>query len=324
MKKFITLFLTFIVVVVSICFVGCNKENENIVKYVGLKVYDPVYIAKDKGFFEEEGIDVEIVDVVAGGATATQMVASGDVQAGLLSTMALINAKSSGLSVIGVADIQSAFNESPLEEFFVKKDSGINSVADLKGKTIAINLVKSSFHYTWVLALKNAGLNETDVNFVNIPFSEQESALMSGRVDAIGLMQPYTKSARNNEELKTLYNAVDCFGERQFCEIFMNENWANNNVEKATKFVSAIVKACKWVEENQLEAKQIISKYSGVSVENIDDYKFQENAKCVEEDCQYWIDFMIEYEGISSNIKVSDIITNKFNKKVVGYENAKN
>lgn len=314
MKKIFALFVGCLLILSSVFFGGCDKGNKGVVKYVGLKVYDPVYIAKDKGFFEEEGIDVEIVDVVAGGATATQMVASGNVQAGLLSTMALINAKNSGLSVIGVADIQSAFNESPLEEFFVRKDSNINSIQDLKGKTIAINLVKSSFHYTWVLALKNAGMKETDVNFVTIPFSEQESALMSGMVDAIGLMQPYTKSARNNNELKTLYNAVDCFGERQFCEIFMNETWANKNVDKATKFVSAIVKACKWVEENQLEAKQIISKYSGVSVENIDDYKFQENAKCVEEDCQYWIDFMIEYEGVSSNIKVSDIVTNKFNK----------
>lgn len=314
MKKIVAMLLTFMSFVLCGAFVGCKTKNTDVIKYVGLKVYDPVYIAQDKGFFREEGITVEIVDVVAGGATATQMVARGDVQAGLLSTMALINAKNAGLPVVGVADIQSAFNESPLEEFFVRNNSNINSIKDLKGKTIAINLLKSSFHYTWVLALKNAGMNETDVNFVNIPFSEQESALMSGRVDAIGLMQPYTKSARNNENLKTLYNSVDCFGERQFCEIFMNENWANKNVEKATKFVSAIVKACKWVEENQLEAKQIISKYSGVSVENIDDYKFQENARCVEEDCQYWIDFMIECEGVSRYIKASDIVTNRFNK----------
>ena len=54
-----------------------TKPEVKHMKYVGLKVYDPVYVALEKGFFE--GVDVELVDVVAGGATAVEMVASGDV-----------------------------------------------------------------------------------------------------------------------------------------------------------------------------------------------------------------------------------------------------
>lgn len=317
MKKMCMLLAIVMIVGTMLSLAGCKAEVEpGTMKYVGLKVYDPVYVAKEKGFFEEEGLNVEIVDTVAGGATAVQMVSSGDVQGALLSTMALINAANAGMPVIGVADIQSAFNEAPLEEFYVRADSGIDSIEDLRGKTIAINLVKSSFHYTWLMALENAGMSADDVTFVNLPFDQQEGALMRGDVDAIGLMQPYSPSARNNPELKQLYTAVDAFGERQFCEIFVNSVWAENNPEDAKAFVRAIVKATKWIEENQDEAKQIISKYTGVPVDKIDDYKFQENAMVIEEDAEYWLEYMKRTQGVADWVTVDRVVTNEYNEAV--------
>lgn len=314
MRK-ITIFTVIVGLLLSIS--SCKKEN-NIVKYVGLKVYDPVYIAKDKGFFEKEGVEVEVVDTVAGGATAAQMVANGSVNGGLLSNMAIANAVGNGLPIIAVADIQSAFKNAPLEEFFVRKNSGIKGVKDLKGKKIAINLIKSSFHYTWLIALKNAGMTPEDVIFVNIPFAQQKEALNKGMVDAIGLMQPYTKNARNDETLETLFTATDIFGERQFCEIITNKVWAENNSELATKFVSAIAEATKWVAENQSEAKDIISKYTGIDKEMIDDYMFQKDGMVDISDAEYWLDYMKENESVASWVTVEDVATNKYNKLVKG------
>ena len=318
MKKILSMLVAIVLIVSTMCgLTACTqKVEEGSMKYVGLKVYDPVYVAKEKGFFAEEGLNVEIVDTVAGGATAVQMVSSGDVQGALLSTMALINAANAGMPVVGVADIQSAFEEAPLEEFYVRADSGINSIEDLKGKTIAINLVKSSFHYTWLMALENAGMSEDDVTFVNLPFDQQEAALVRGDVDAIGLMQPYSPSARNNAELKQLYTAVDAFGERQFCEIFVNSVWAENNPEDAKAFVRGIVKAAKWIEKNQAEAKEIISKYTGVPVDKIDDYKFQQDAMVVVEDAEYWLDYMKRTQGVADWVTVDRVVTNKYNEAV--------
>lgn len=317
MKKTLSIILTVtIILTLTFCFAGCGNTEQGTMKYVGLKVYDPVYVAYEKGFFEEEGLKLEIVDTVAGGATAVQMVSSGDVQGALLSTMALINAVGAGMPVIGVTDIQSAFEAAPLEEFYVRADSGINSVADLKGKKIAINLVKSSFHYTWLMALENAGISADDVTFVNLSFDQQEAALMRGDVDAIGLMQPYAPKARNNKELKMLFDAVDVFGEKQFSEIFVNSVWAENNVEDAEAFVKGIVKATKWIQENQDEAKQIISKYTGIDASLIDDYVYQENAMVIEEDCSYWIEYMKKVEGTPNWVTVDRVVTNKYNEAV--------
>lgn len=312
-KKIVALLAIVCIIAASVCGCGGSRENSKM-KYVGLKVYDPVYIALEKGFFE--GLDVELVDVVAGGATAVQMVASGDVQGCLLSNMALCNAVNAGLPVIAVADIQSAFAQAPLEEFYVRADSDIHSVADLKGKKIAINLVKSSFHYTWLMELEKAGMTESDVVFVSLPFAEQKEALLNGTVDAIGLMQPYSGMARVDDACRQLYTAVDSFGERQFCEILLNNDWARANRDAAIAFVGGIAKAADWVAENQDEAKQIISKYTGIDAEFIDDYYFQSNAMVNMEDAQYWLEYMQTHEGVDASVTVDKVATNEYNKRV--------
>lgn len=310
--------MTLVLVLAAVCFSACKSVNKESslpkMKYVGLKVYDPVYIALEKGFFD--GIEVELTDTVAGGATAVEMVSSGDVQGCLLSNMALCNAVNSGLPVIAVADIQSAFKEAPLEEFYVRADSDIHSIEDLRGKKIAINLVKSSFHYTWLMELEKAGMTDKDVTFVNLSFAEQKEALLNGMVDAIGLMQPYSGMARTDEKCRQLYTAVDSFGERQFCEILLNTAWAEKNPTLAEAFVDGIAKAADWVKNNQDEAKQIISKYTGIDATYIDDYYFQPSAMVNMEDAAYWLEYMQTHEGVSSKITVDMVATNKYNKRV--------
>lgn len=313
MKKVVSMLLTAVLLMCLIAGCGTQKQESGKMKYVGLKVYDPVYVALEKGFFD--GVDVELVDTVAGGATAVQMVSSGDVQGCLLSNMALCNSVNAGLPVIAVADIQSAFNEAPLEEFYVRADSDINSIEDLRGKKIAINLVKSSFHYTWLMELEKAGMSEDDVVFVSLPFAEQKEALLNGTVDAIGLMQPYSGMARVDENCRQLYTAVDSFGERQFCEILLNSIWAKEHPDDATKFVDGIAKAADWISKNQDEAKQIIAKYTGIDAQYIDDYYFQPNASVNMDDAQYWLDYMKSHEGVREDITVDDVATNAYNTK---------
>ena len=317
MKK--TLFVLFAVALLLLNF-GCAKNTKNeTVRYIGFKIYDPVYIAIEKGIFNKHGVSVELIDMIAAGPTALQAVSGGSAETCNSSYMATINARAQGLPVIAVTDLQSAIGRQALEEFFVRKDSGINSVADLKGKTIAINVVKGSFHYTWLMALRLAGLNETDVNFIVLPFDQQEIALSNSRVDAIGLMQPYVLHAKRNSDLRIIYTALDIFGPKQFATHVLNRIWAENNPNQAKGFVAAIVEAVAWIQANQNEAKKIISKYTGVSPDLIEDYYYQENASINTTDAQYWLDYMRGRKEISAEwLRVDDFATNKYNPNYKG------
>jgi len=307
--------MTFFMIVFALSAIGCRKEAApGTVRYIGFKVYDPVYIAQDKGFFQKHGVNVEIIDLVAAGPTALQAVSGGNAEACLSATMAIIAARAQGLPVIGVSDIQSTIGTQALEEFFVRKDSGINSIADLKGKTLAINMAKASFHYTWLMALTAAGLAEDDVNFIILPFDQQELALSNGRVDAIGLMQPYVLRAKQDPELRLLCTALDVFEDKQFCLHVLNSVWAENNKKTAKAFVAAIAEAAAWIEANQREAKLIISKYTGVDTQYIEDYHFQKNAAVIIPDAQFWLDYMRGRGEVTADwLRVSDFATNRYN-----------
>jgi len=286
-------------------------------RYIAFKIYDPVYIAYDKGFFEERGVKVEILDTLAGGPTALQAIAGGSAEAGVSSIMAIINARAQGLPVIGVSDLQSAIGEQPLEEFFVLDDSGIYSIADLKGKTIAINLAHSSFHYTWLMALEQHGLQEDEVEFILLPFEQQELALLNGQVDAIGLMPPYILHAKSQPNVRLLFDAFDVFGEKQFSTHVINSVWAESNLELAEAFVTAIADAVQWIEANQAEAAEIVSRHTGVEARWIGDYFFQENAVVIYEDSQFWLDYMRDAGHLDNDwLQVSDFMTNSFNQVI--------
>ena len=312
MKK--TLIVLFAVISTLLIF-GCAKNTKtDVIRYIALKVYDPVFIAQEKGFLSKHGVTLEITDLVTAGPTALQAISGGTADACHSSYMAIIAARAQGLPIIAVTDLQSAIGSQALEEFFVRKDSGIYSVADLKGKTIAINLVKSSFHYTWLMALEKAGLSETDVNFIILPFEQQELALANSRVDAIGLMQPYVLHAKENKDLKVLYTALDVFGQKQFAAHVMNRIWAENNPSLARGFVAAVVEAVAWIEANQQEAKTIIGKYTGIAPEYIEDYSYQKNAAIITADAQYWLDYMLGHGDITAKwLTVGDFATNKYN-----------
>ena len=114
--------------------------------------------------------------------------------------MGIINAVENGLDIIGVTDIQSATIQAPLEHFYVRKDSGIKTIEDLKGKTVGVNAMVSSFRYTLLYYLEQNGISEDEISFVELQFMEQIVALENKRVDMIGVMVPYNGIARENED----------------------------------------------------------------------------------------------------------------------------
>ena len=295
---------------------GGTADKTPTIRYIGFMVYDPVYVAYELGFFEEHGVTVEIIDLMTAGPTALQAISGGNAEAGLSFAGAIINARAQGLPVIGVSDIQSSFQHAPLAEFFVRSDSGINGIIDLRGRIIAINLVHASFHHKWLMALESYGIHEDEVYWTVLPFDQQELALLHGRVDAIGVLQPHTVRPRGNPDFKRIMTAYDVFGERQFTMHVFNSIWAYNNPELVEGFVSAIADAAEWIEGNQDAAREIISRHTGVDVRYIENYYFQPNAQVNVDDAQFWLDYMRVRGDVTADwLTVDDFATNRFNRR---------
>lgn len=195
-------------------------------------------------------------------------------------------------------------------------DSDITSLADLPGKTFAVNLWRSSFHYTALMALEKAQIAEDNLTWVLLSFDNQIPALANGEVDVIGLMEPYNgyAAAEYGDEFCLLFNALDVFGPKQFTTHFVNRVWAEYNPEVAAAFVGGIADAVAWIENNQDAAKAIIAQYTGIDAQFVPDYHFQAHAAVIADDVAFWLNYLVRRGDVTVDwLNPINIANNQYN-----------
>lgn len=142
-----------------------------------------IFIAQEKHFFEKEGIKVTII-VPADPDDGTKLVAAGQADLAISYQPQLVIQAAQGLPLVRIATLI----DKPLNCLLVRKDSGINSIANLKGKRIGYT---SPLEGTWALdaLLHQAGLTLHEVHIINVHYNLNQ-ALLTKRLDAIiGVMR---------------------------------------------------------------------------------------------------------------------------------------
>ncbi|MFZ5816389.1 MAG: ABC transporter substrate-binding protein [Bacillota bacterium] len=157
-------------------------------------------LAKDAGFYEKHGLDVELV-LFGSGTDLIKALVGGHLQAGVLGfTNALTWAeKGADLKIVGGAQMG-------YHSILVRKGSGIKTVADLKGKKLASQKQGSTADVVLNgVTFKQAGLTRKDVNFVYVEPDVAIQALAAGQVDAAFVFEPYEQIARATSDVEAIY-----------------------------------------------------------------------------------------------------------------------
>lgn len=179
-----------LMVVMGLGVQGCSgKENKEPLRigYSDWPGWVAWQIAIEKGWFEEEGVAVkfEWFDYVA----SMDAFAAGKLDAvGMTNGDALVTGSTGAKSVMILMNDYSNGND------MVIGGPGIESIADLKGKKVGVEVGFVS-HLLLLTALQDNGMTEADVTLVNVPTNETPQVLASGQVDAIVAWQPSSGSA---------------------------------------------------------------------------------------------------------------------------------
>ena len=199
-----------------------------------------LFMAVDKGYFEDEGLEVEIYTPVDP-ASILQTVASGADDFGINYQPDLLLARSQGVPVVSVASLV----QHPLNSVQALKTSGIARPGDLAGKKVGypgipINepLLETMLKYDGVAG----GLEE--VELVNVGFSLSES-LISQQVDAcIGCYFSYESIKMENEGHPVNIIRMEQWGVPDFYELVVvtNEDTLAQRPEVVQRFVKAVLK----------------------------------------------------------------------------------
>jgi NitT/TauT family transport system substrate-binding protein len=153
-----------------------------------------VYLAIERGYFAEEGLELEMVPIDSGGRMVPSL-ASGQLEVGGGGiSVALINAVSRDVPLRLIADKGSLRPGFGFESLVVRKelaDSGaVRGVADLRGRRVAVNTRTSVDMYALGTALEGAGLGVGDVTVEEVVFPDMIAALANGSIDAATPIEP--------------------------------------------------------------------------------------------------------------------------------------
>ncbi|MBO8168576.1 MAG: ABC transporter substrate-binding protein [Thermoanaerobacteraceae bacterium] len=252
--------------------IGCSTSSNSSVK---LKIalptwtgYGPLYLAKEKGFFEEQGLDVELIKIeglaerkqALAGKKIDGMATAQDVQV----TLAAANVP---VKVIWALD-SSAGGDGILAS------EEIENVSDLKGKTVALEMGTTS-HFFALTVLQDAGLSDDDIIIKNMTAGDAGAAFVAGKVDAAVTWEPWLSKGKDNG--KVLVSTKDYPG-----IIVDSVSFRADIVEKYPQamegFVKAMAQAMEYWKNNKQEAEKIMAEGLGIDLEEfqatIPDLKF--------------------------------------------------
>jgi NitT/TauT family transport system substrate-binding protein len=146
----------------------------------------------DQGFFEQEGIELE-TKLVQGGAAVLPGVLAGNPQFSTSNAITLLDARDQGLPIKIVTHWSSDRlpPEKGLYGVVAAPGSGIASLPDLQGKKVAVNTLQGLGHFTVSEAVRKAGGNPDQINFVELAFPDMPASLTGGNVDAVWVPEPF-------------------------------------------------------------------------------------------------------------------------------------
>lgn len=147
--------------------------------------------AAEAGLFEEEGVDVELLPS-AGGAQAIPSLMAGDYDVTYTNYSSAIVAAQQGLPIVFVAGNDVGASDHGI---YVAADSSVEEVADLSGKTFAVNNLQNIGTVAIKAQLEEAGADPDSIQLVEMPYPDMLAALDRGDVDAIWQVEPFQASA---------------------------------------------------------------------------------------------------------------------------------
>jgi len=140
---------------------------------------------------------------------------------------------------------------------------GINSVADLKGKKVAAEQGTVD-HYLLLLALRQAGLTEKDVQFTPLLTDAAAAAFVAGKVDAVGVFAPFTTTALGLKGSKAIATSADFPGAIPDHLVF-GADFVQDHPAEVQAMVQTWFDTTAWIKANPDAAIKIMAERGGVT-----------------------------------------------------------
>jgi len=223
-------------------------------------------IADKQGFFKAEGLDVDISKFESG-ATAVPVLQSGRLDVALSNTVSTLQAIGQGLDATVLAPgavVRSAPPDTTTALLVIK--GKINSLKELEGKRVAVNVINSSAWLHAVAALDKHGVDWTKVRFTEIPFPQMNDPLLNGQVDAIVQVDPFRSALMATDKAQIMsWTYVETAPGTDITQYLALGPWVAKSRDTALKFARAVMKGAQFASTNEAPTRDINQVWTGLN-----------------------------------------------------------
>jgi NitT/TauT family transport system substrate-binding protein len=217
-----------------------------------------LYIARDRGFFRDEGLDVDIVQIRGNVAIAAAL--SGQVQAtnGVGTVIRALERSELPMKILTVSLKRNLF--------WLVSRTEITSIAQLKGKTLGTTTLGGSQHSAAMRLIRKGGVDEKDITVVvggDVP--AQLQSLVGRTIDAAALSPPTVILARDKYNMNVLGSAMEDLANLQNGTA-VTEKFLREKRDVLKRVLRARMRANRYFMENERGTSEVLAKYQSVEL----------------------------------------------------------
>jgi NitT/TauT family transport system substrate-binding protein len=217
------------------------------------------YVAREKGFFQDEGIDVREGGAFNSGAELMGAFSAGGLDVGYVAVDSAVTFEAQGMAdikiVAGVNEGGSALVE--------RSGLGGKDAAALKGHTVAVPGFSSIQNMLLGMAFRRAGLNETDESVISLQTQDMITALQEFRIDAFLAPETYPSLAAGENAGSVLLTSERIWPGHPCCVLVADSAFLRRNPDTVRRLVAAHVKATDYIKKNPAEAIDMARIFTG-------------------------------------------------------------
>ncbi|SMS10239.1 aliphatic sulfonate ABC transporter substrate-binding protein [Pseudomonas viridiflava] len=223
--------------------------------------YSPVSLAlKHFGWLEQALPQSKVTWVLSQGSNRSlEYLNSGSVDFASSASLSAVLARANGSPIKSVY----VYSRAEWTAFVVRKDSPLQTVADLKGKKIAATKGTDPYLFT-LRALQQAGLKKDDVDLLHLQHPDGRIALEKGDVDAWAGLDPHMAASQIQAGSRLLYRNKDF---NSYGVLSVTETYAKKHPEAIKTVLTAYERARDWAVKNPDELARLLAQESGLPLE---------------------------------------------------------
>jgi NitT/TauT family transport system substrate-binding protein len=262
----------------------------------------PAYVAKEKGFFANRGLDVSFVFIPLN-PTIPAAILSNSIQVGAPNAAVFVQAFDAGLDLQLIAGSTTTPSQGAPMAYVTRADVAYRNPHDLEGLRIIMPGLGSSVDVLFRKWLIEKGVDDKKLKFVEMPSPQTDDALKAKTVDGAVVVEPFLTRVLQSGNGKVAVRFMDGLADDKIGISFVAaRTWIEQNRDAVTAFRAALDEGIAWSKANQQEARTLIQPYIKLPQAVIDALPFPNMKNNITPDgVAWWIDTMKAQGRLSGN-----------------------